>query len=47
MSSWKSYGGINNYENTNNITVDHLSANYFTFQMYISKTDRNDDFIEK
>jgi hypothetical protein len=30
MSSWKSYGGINNYENTNNITVDHLSANYFT-----------------
>ena len=32
MSSWKSYGGINNYENTNNITVDHLSANYFTLK---------------
>ena len=32
MSSWKSYGGINNYENTNNITVDHLSANNFTLK---------------
>lgn len=30
MSSWKSYGGINSYENINNIAVDHLSVNYLT-----------------
>ena len=30
MSNWKSYGGINNFENTNNLTVDSLSANNFT-----------------
>jgi photosystem II stability/assembly factor-like uncharacterized protein/predicted acyltransferase (DUF342 family) len=32
MASWKSYGGINNFEQTNNITVDSLSANYFTLK---------------
>ena len=30
--SWKSYGGINNFEKSNNVSVNNLSADYFTLK---------------
>ena len=32
LQSWKSFGGINNMEKSNNISVNALSANYFTLK---------------
>lgn len=32
IPSWKSYGGINNLEKSNNVFVNNLSANYFTLK---------------
>ena len=32
LPSWKSYGGVNSMEKTNNITVNSLSANFFTLK---------------
>ena len=32
LPSWKSYGGINAMEKTNNITVNSLCANFFTLK---------------
>ena len=32
LPSWKSYGGINSMEKSNNISVNSLSANFFTLK---------------
>jgi hypothetical protein len=36
MSSWKSYGGIDKFDKTTNITVNSLVANYFTIKKQIA-----------
>ena len=30
--TWKSYGGVTNFEKTNNITVNNLTTNFFTMR---------------
>ena len=32
LPSWKSYGGINSSDKSNNISVNYLNANYFTLK---------------
>ena len=36
MSSWKSYGGIDKFDKTSNISVNSLVANYFTIKKQIA-----------
>ena len=35
MSSWKKYGGIDKFDQTNNITADSIAINYFTVRKQI------------
>ena len=40
MSSWKQYGGINNYERSGRINADSISVNKFVFkEAYVGHFD--------
>jgi hypothetical protein len=45
MSSWKQYGGINNYERSGRINADSISVNKFVFkEAYVGHFDICGDF---
>ena len=41
MSSWKSYGGIDKFDKTNNFTVNTVVADYFTIKKLIVMKMKN------